>query len=293
MIAADTVAALLADATQRIAAALALEIREARLEARVLLAHALKVDHAWLIGHDRDTLGQEQQIMIADLIARRSGGEPVAYILGEREFYGRMFKVTPDVLIPRPETELLIEAALERLPKDRSARILDLGTGSGCIAISMALERPDCEVWAVDKSPAALTIARHNALALGANVHWHQGHWFEGLEDIRFDMLVSNPPYIADSDPHLSRGDVRFEPRTALVSGREGLADIEFLIASASEKLTEDGWLLIEHGYDQGEACQLMNIRRSYRNIVTVFDLAGHPRVTGGRRPSIFVSDAI
>lgn len=286
------VAALLSDATRRLAEVLTLENREARLEARVLLAHALKVDHAWLIGHDRDTPSAEHQKAIGELIARRAGGEPVAYILGEREFYGRMFKVTPDVLIPRPETELLVETALEKLPKDRPARILDLGTGSGCIAISIALERTDCEVWAVDESRAALSIARQNALALGANVHWHQGHWFDGLEGIQFDMLVSNPPYIADSDPHLSRGDVRFEPRTALVSGEDGLADIEFLIATASANLTEDGWLLIEHGYDQSDTCKLMNIRHSFRNIVTLCDLAGHPRVTGARRPLIVAGEA-
>lgn len=279
MIAADTVAGLLADATQRIASALALEIREARLEARVLLAHALKVDRAWLIGHDRDTPSPEHQKTIGELISRRVSGEPVAYILGEREFYGRMFMVTPDVLIPRPETELLVEAALERLPQDRPARILDLGTGSGCIAISLALERPDCEVTAVDLSPTALAVATQNASKLGSRLHFLLSDWFNTLPPLQYDLIVSNPPYIELTDVHLRQGDLPREPTQALVSGIDGLDAIRRIAAESPPHLLPGGALLLEHGWLQSEAVQSLLIRAGYRRTLSCQDLSGIRRI--------------
>jgi release factor glutamine methyltransferase len=286
MSAAESIATLLADATRRLAETLALEKQEARIEARVLLAHALKVDHAWLIAHDRDMPAPVERDVIEDLIARRAGGEPVAYILGEREFYGRTFKVTPDALIPRPETELLVEAALERLPDARPTRILDLGTGSGCAAISIALERMDCEVLAVDVSAAALALAKENARRLGAsNVRLLVSDWYAQLAMMNFDMIISNPPYIASCDPHLGNGDLLHEPRHALASGPVGLDAINAIVAGAPVHLLADGWLILEHGYDQANACRTSLNQAGLCQIFTLADLAGQTRVTGGQWP--------
>lgn len=276
---ADSVAALLADATQRLAAARELEPQEARIEARVLLAHALNVDHAWLIGHDRDIPSAEQNKRITTLIERRIAGEPVAYILGYREFYGRRFKVTADVLIPRPETELLVEAALERLPKDRPARILDLGTGSGCIAISLALERPDCSVCAVDFSPAALAIATDNAKALSAQVEFLRSDWFSTILNRKFELIVSNPPYIEANDRHLKQGDLPYEPISALASGANGLDAIQRIAAAAPHHLTPDGALLLEHGWQQSDTVQSLLKQSGFKRIEAQQDLAGIRRI--------------
>lgn len=273
------VAALLAEATQRIATARALEPREARLEARVLLAHALGVDHAWLIGHDRDIPTPAQQDLITTLICRRAEGEPVAYILGEREFYGRRFKVTPDVLIPRPETELLVDAALERLPQDRPARILDLGTGSGCIAISLARERPDCQITAVDVSPAALAVAADNATELGAQVHFKLSNWFSALPAVQYDLIVGNPPYIEQDDEHLRRGDLPWEPAHALASGNDGLVAIRRIAADSPRFLLPGGTLLLEHGWHQSEAVQSLLRQAGYRRTMPRQDLSGVRRI--------------
>jgi release factor glutamine methyltransferase len=283
----NSIAARLADATKRLADALALEKREARIEARVLLAHALQVDHAWLIGHDRDVPTPAQQVAIEGLVARREAGEPVAYILGEREFYGRMLKVTPDVLIPRPDTELLVETALQRLPEDMPCRILDLGTGSGAIAISLALQRPLAEVVAVEASAAALVIAQTNARRLGAdNVHCLAGNWYAALGKSgvkKFDMIVSNPPYIAVSDLHLDAGDLRFEPRQALTAGDDGLRDLRIIVAGAPAHLAEGGWLMFEHGWDQADKARELMAQSGFMNVECLHDLAGHSRVTLGR----------
>jgi len=282
-----TIASLLAEATQRIATANALAPREARLEARVLLAHALGVDQAWLIGHDRDIPTSAQQDRIAALISRRAEGEPVAYILGEREFYGRRFKVTPDVLIPRPDTELLVDAALEKLPQDRPAHILDLGTGSGAIAITLALQRPFSKVLAVDASSEALAVAQENAYQLGApNVECIASNWYTVLDVKNFDIIVSNPPYIAAPDPHLTSGDLRFEPHQALASGADGLNDLRQIISGAPAHLTEDGWLLLEHGYDQACAVTALLQHHGFDAIRTLQDLAGHDRVSVGCWPA-------
>lgn len=283
---AGSVADLLTDGSSRLQAALNLARADARLETQLLLARALGVDRAWLIAHDQDLLPPERLQAVEALVRRRTQGEPLAYILGEREFYGRPFKVSPDVLIPRSDTELLVEAALERLPQKRPARILDLGTGSGCIAISLALARTDCQVTATDASPAALAIARDNARRLGADrLRFVQGDWYDGLDSPSFDMIVSNPPYIALQDPHLQQGDLPHEPRQALVSGPHGLDAIQHIVAGAPGHLVAGGWLLLEHGWDQAAACRQALAERGFADIITLTDLAGRERVSGGRWP--------
>jgi release factor glutamine methyltransferase len=280
-----SIADCLRAAATRLQNTLALEPREARLEAQILIARALEVNRAWLVAHDRDRPTAHQQHAIETLIARREAGEPVAYILGEREFYGRTFKVSPDVLIPRPDTELLVEAALERLPPDAPARVLDIGTGSGCIALTLALDRPAWQLTAVDISPSALKIAQFNAAHLGARVDFVQSDLFDNLDAAPFDAIVSNPPYVAAADPHLARGDVRFEPAGALTAGPAGLDVLARLIAQAPGHLCPGGWLLLEHGWDQGDKCQGLMAQSGFMDIQTLTDLAGHPRVTLGRRP--------
>ena len=282
------VAGLLSDASARIAAALGLNSREARLEARVLAAFAWNVPPAWLIAHDTDALGEMQTARFEALLQRRLAGEPVAYLTGTREFYGRPFQVSPDVLIPRPDTELLVELALARIPPDQAMEVLDLGTGSGCIAITLALERPLAHVTAVDRSTAALAISRRNAKTLGARVEFLTSDWFAAfmpprvLADRRFDLIVSNPPYIAAADPHLARGDVRFEPLTALAAGHDGLADLRQLTAAACAHLKPGGALLLEHGYDQADAVQALLRINGIRHPQSWADLAGILRVSGG-----------
>ncbi len=268
-------------------AALGLAPWEARLEAQVLAAHTLGVGRAWLVAHGRDTLAAAQTDALETCLGRRLAGEPVAYILGRREFYGIDFSVTPDVLIPRPETETLVEVALQRLPPDRPCRILDLGTGSGVIALTLARLRPAAQVWAIDASAAALAVARRNAAALGlARVHFRQADWYPPDSVKNFDMIVSNPPYVAAADPHLGRGDLRFEPRSALAAGPDGLDAIRAIAAGAPAHLCPGGWLLLEHGHDQAEACQGLMQEAGLTAILTLPDLAGQPRVSGGRRPA-------
>ncbi|MEW6677038.1 MAG: peptide chain release factor N(5)-glutamine methyltransferase [Pseudomonadota bacterium] len=270
-------------ATIRLQNALALAPREARLEAQVLTSRALGVNRAWLVAHDRDRPTPDQGQAIEALITRRERGEPVAYILGEREFYGRPFRVCPDVLIPRPDTELLIDAALNFLPPDRPGRILDLGTGSGCIAITLALARPDCEVLAVDNAEAALEIAADNARLLRAhNVRFLLGNWCAPLGNTTFDLIVSNPPYIDESAPELANGDLPHEPRSALTPGGDGLSAIRQIMAEARPHLRLGGQLMFEHGYDQGPACRRLFIQSGYRAVGTLRDLANHERVSIG-----------
>ena len=280
---AATVANLIDDATARLAAALSLEKREARLEARVLAAFAWSVSPAWLIAHDTDPLTAAQSAQFQTLLTRRLAGEPVAYLTGTREFYGRPFQVSPDVLIPRPDTELLVDLALARIPPDQAMDVLDLGTGSGCIAITVALERPLARVSAVDRSAAALAIARRNASLLDAHVEFLTSDWFAALAGRRFDLIVSNPPYIASADPHLARGDVRFEPQSALASGPSGLDDIQQIARLAQTHLHPGGSLLLEHGYDQEEAVRDILNAEGYCRVCTWPDLSGTGRVSGGR----------
>lgn len=277
-----TLAAHLAAAAERLAHASGLSGREARLEVRVLAAAALEVAPVWLLAHDTDQLDPGRQEALDALIGRRLAGEPVAYILGEREFYGRRFRVGPATLIPRPETEHLVEAALARGPA--AARVLDIGTGSGCIAITLKLERPDWSVSAVDVSAGALAVAKENGARLGAAVEWLESDLYAALAGRRFDLIVSNPPYVPETDPHLGQGDVRFEPRSALASGADGLDAIRAIVEQAPAHLNPGGWLLLEHGYDQGESVPALLADAGYQEVFMARDLAGQARVSGGRR---------
>jgi release factor glutamine methyltransferase len=279
-----SVAGLLANATERLAESLRINRREARIEARVLLAHVLRVNHAWLIAHDRDTPEPTQCATVRSLIERRAAGEPVAYILGQREFFGLEFDVSPAVLIPRPDTELLVECVLARTPENAPCRILDLGSGSGAIAVTLALERPLANVWAVDISAEALAITQANARKLGAgNLQCLASNWYDTLGDHRFDLIVSNPPYIAANDPHLLAGDLRFEPRQALASGDDGLHDLRAIVAGAPAHLLDGGWLLLEHGFDQADAVSRLLQQQRFSQTFALRDLAGLDRVSGGR----------
>lgn len=252
-------------------------------EARLLLGHVLGRNSAWIEAHRDDALGETDARDFAALAARRAAGEPVAYLLGSREFYGRDFKVSPAVLIPRPDTELLVELALAALAGQPSPRVLDLGTGSGCIAITLALERPDARLTAVDAAAAALAVASQNAAAFQASVRCLEGEWFAPVGGERFDLIVSNPPYVAAGDRHLGEGDLRFEPLSALASGVDGLDDIRCIVAAAPAHLESGGCLLLEHGYDQAAAVVAMLSASGFRDVASHPDLAGIPRVTGGR----------
>ena len=290
-----TVGRLMVQAQAALAGALGLAPSEARIEVQMLLARALgDVARAWLLAHEQDPVAPERQAAFNSLLDRRLVGEPVAYILGEREFFGLTFKVTPATLIPRPETELLVEMALQHLPSPQPSpasgrgrgslfRVLDLGTGSGAIALSIAHARPEAEVLACDASFAALAVACANAQRLGiANAALLQSNWYSALAAQRFDLIVSNPPYVAAGDPHLQHGDLRFEPPAALASGSDGLEDIRHIVAGAPAHLHPGGWLLLEHGYDQ--AAQVRELLRE-AGLVEVFsarDLSGIERVSGG-----------
>lgn len=272
-------------AAERLAAALGLDRRSARLEARSLAAHGLGVATAWLVAHDRDPLSGPEVARLAGLMARRAGGEPVAYIVGEREFFGRPFRVGPAVLIPRPETEQLVEVALERLPAGAGVRVLDIGSGSGCVAITLALERPDWQVTGVDVSQDALAVAQENALSLKAAVEWLAGDLFDPVAGRRFHAVVSNPPYVAAGDRHLEQGDLRFEPRRALAAGPDGLDVIRRLAGRAAAHLEPGGWLILEHGWDQAEPVGRLLADAGFEAVFNERDLAGQARISGGRRP--------
>jgi release factor glutamine methyltransferase len=256
-----------------------------RREAEMLAAHALGKSRAWVIAHGEYSLSAIDAEAIALTVEARALGTPVAYLVGEREFYGRPFKVDQRVLIPRPETELLIEAALARMPAGE-ANVLDLGTGSGAIALTLALERPACHVTAIDASDAALDCAGENAAALQAeNVTFMHGEWFAPVSGWTFDLIVSNPPYVAGDDAHLKQGDLRFEPRMALTDlSADGLDAIRAIVAGAPAHLAPGGWLLFEHGYDQAPACADLLADAGFAELTALNDLAGIPRVAGGRR---------
>jgi release factor glutamine methyltransferase len=254
-----------------------------RLEARMLFARALDRNGAWLIAHADEAVSADAERAFTVLAARRRQGEPIAYILGEREFFGLEFKVGPAVLIPRPETELLLELALERCRVNESLRALDLGTGSGAIAVALARERPRIEVTAVDVDETALVFARENALLHGVGPRFLLSDWFSSLAGETYDLIVSNPPYVADDDPHLSLGDARFEPRGALIGGEDGLDCLRAIVTAATSHLNPGGWLLLEHGYDQAEACRGLLQARGYAKVQSWPDLAGIPRVSGGQ----------
>ncbi|PWK32356.1 peptide chain release factor N(5)-glutamine methyltransferase [Cupriavidus plantarum] len=255
------------------------------LEARMLLTHVTGLSRTQLITRDSDPLTAAQHEALASLLARRLAGEPMAYLLGEREFFGRTFHVTPDVLIPRADTEIAVEAVLTRLDALQTPRVLDLGTGSGALAVTIACERPDAEVWATDISEGALAVAQRNARTLGAaNMHFRISDWYDALPDeLRFDLIVSNPPYIAAGDPHLAEGDLRFEPIDALTDHGDGLSDLAAIVAGAAVRLKPGGWLLMEHGYDQAAATRALLERAGYAEVFSARDLGGHERCTGGR----------
>lgn len=269
--------------TATIAQALAASALDAG-EARVLMRHALGVDAAYLIAHGDEALTSAHSIAFDALVARRAAGEPVAYITGVREFFSLEFAVTPAVLIPRPETELLVEWALEKILPSAQARVLDLGTGSGSIAISIAHERPRAQVAAVDCSDAALALASANARRHRlANVAFTSSDWFSALAGRRFDCIVANPPYIAAGDAHLARGDLRFEPAAALASGSDGLDAIRLIVAAAPQYLSAGGWIAFEHGYDQAQRCRRLLQDARFTQVFSRADLAGIERISGGR----------
>jgi release factor glutamine methyltransferase len=254
-----------------------------RVEARVLACHLLGVGRAWLAANSMHVLTESQDAQFDLLVARRALGHPVAYIVGTREFYGREFAVDPAVLIPRPETEFLVEAALARL--GAAGDVVDLGTGSGAIAVTLACERPGWNVLATDASEEALAIARANAARQSARISFALGRWYEAVPGARFDLVVANPPYVAAGDAHLAVGDLRFEPRDALTDGSaDGLDSIRAIVSGAPGHLKSGGWVLIEHGYDQAEACRAILEGAGFTDLVEIPDLAGIPRVAGGRR---------
>lgn len=253
-------------------------------EAEVLLAHALGRPRSWLYAHGQDDVDPAVAARYAALLARRVAGEPVAYLTGSRGFWSLELQVSPATLIPRPETELLVELALARLPADRPVRIADLGTGSGAIALALAHERPRAQVLATDASAAALAIAQANAAALGlGNVGFRQGSWLQPLPGLRFDLIASNPPYIAEDDAHLAQGDLRHEPRMALASGRDGLDAIRQIAIGAPEHLLAGGWLLLEHGWEQGAAVRGLLRAAGLVEVDTARDLSRHERISFGR----------
>ncbi|MGH8758442.1 MAG: peptide chain release factor N(5)-glutamine methyltransferase [Burkholderiales bacterium] len=256
---------------------------EARREAQVLLGFALGVTRAWLTTHPDQTADSEAAARFRSLVLLRAKGHPVAYLVGVKEFYGLPLRVTPDVLIPRPETEELVEAALERLPQGEARKVLDLGTGSGCIAIAIAHQRRAAQVAAVDSSSPTLALARENAAALGVEVDFLQSDWFAALSGRRFDLIVANPPYVAADDPHLRQGDLRFEPHPALAAGADGLAELRRIVGAAPNYLRPRGWLLLEHGYNQAEACRDLLRNAGFGELVFRADIAGLPRIAGGR----------
>jgi len=270
-----TVAALLAAARQSMPAT----------EARLLLGHVLGKNAAWLEAHRDDVVPEQEAAQMSALAGRRVAGEPIAYLLGSREFYGRDFVVTPDVLIPRPETELLIDIAKKKLFDRDTARALDLGTGSGCIAITLALDLSWVSVTAVDVSAAALAVARRNASRQAADVTFVESDWFASLPPGKFDFIAANPPYVAPDDPHLSQGDLRFEPVVALTDHGDGLTAIRCIVADAPTRLLPGGWLFLEHGYDQAAAVAALLAGAGFCDIEQHLDMAGIVRCCGARMP--------
>lgn len=255
----------------------------AAVDARVLLRFVLGWGDAHLAARPEQVLTEDQQDRYFSLLERRRAGEPVAYLTGEREFFSLGFRVTPAVLIPRPETELLVELALERIGPEARAQVLDLATGSGCVALAIARHRPRTRVTATDCSREALDVAIENARRLHvANITFKLSDWFSALEGRKFDLIVSNPPYIADGDPHLDQGDVRFEPKRALIGGADGLGCIRHIVVHAHRHLPGGGWLFFEHGYDQGARCRRLLARAGFAGALSRADFAGTERVSGG-----------
>lgn len=300
---------VLTQAQQQLIQALQLSNIEARIEAQILLHSILsQATRAWLIAHENDALEANIHAEFQELLQRRLTGEPIAHIIGHREFYGLDLQVTADTLIPRPDTETLVEAALAKIV-DRSFRqkseskdfetlasdfrrndftVLDLGTGTGAIALAIAKHRPQAEVVAIDASTKALAVAKNNAQRLAINnVSFQVSNWYDALESARFDLIVSNPPYIEQDDIHLQQGDLRFEPLSALASGMDGLDDIRHIVANALVHLKPQGWLMLEHGYNQAESVSNLMADIGLVDISTIQDLGGNDRVTIGKNPLI------
>ena len=278
--------ATLAAARLKLQTLLDLPAGEAAIEAQALLSQVMDgVSRAWMICHEEQALTPDQQAGFDALLQRRLQGEPIAYILGRREFYGLDLSVSPAVLIPRPDTETLVDAALLHIPVDQACHALDLGTGSGAIAIAIAMHRPQARVTAVDYSQATVSVARSNATRLEvSNLQLLQSDWFDAVTGVLFDVIVSNPPYIAATDPHLAQGDLRFEPSAALSSGADGLDAIRRIVAQAPAHLKTDGWLLLEHGHDQAGPVAGLLLAAGFESVSHVRDLAGIQRVTQGRK---------
>ena len=253
------------------------------LENRILLCHALSLTRVGLITQSERTVTVDEAAALNGLVARRQHGEPIAYIVGRREFFGLDFAVNDAVLIPRPDTELIVELAIDRLPQ--RGRALDMGTGSGAIAVALAHTRPDASVTALDVSPAALDVARANAASNGATVRFLHSDWFAALGEERFDLVASNPPYIAAGDVHLAQGDLRFEPVGALTDHADGLSALRSIIAGAANHLNNEAWLLLEHGYDQAAAVRALLVEAGYSDVQSWVDLSNIERVSGGTRP--------
>lgn len=254
-----------------------------RLDAEILLSQILGVARSYLLAWPEKILTANQNAQFQALLTRRAQGEPIAYLTCQKEFWSLDLQVDENTLIPRPETELLVEQTFIRLPLDSRTLVIDLGTGSGAIALAIAQERPQCRVLATDKSSAALKVARANAQNLGLHqVEFLISDWWAALGDIKAGLIVSNPPYVAAADPHLNQSDVQYEPRSALVAGEDGLADIRLLVAQSISHLQPGGWLLLEHGYNQAEAVR--KLFEQYAAVITYNDLAGLPRVTVGQK---------
>lgn len=283
-----SIRAVLLNAQAQLNEAPLLDAIDARYESQLLLQHALKVNRAWLIAHESDDVAADIQYEFNTLMKRRIGGEPIAYILGNREFYGLNLAVTPATLIPRPDTEILVDIALEKIQVNQPAQVLDLGTGTGAIALAIAQQRPQAQVTGVDASKAALEVAISNSQQLHiANSHFILSDWFNNLNDTRFDVIVSNPPYIEEADAHLKQGDLRFEPISALASGADGLDDIRRIIDGCLIHLKPQGWLMFEHGYNQAEIVRELMAQTGLVAIETFKDLGGNDRVTIGKNPLI------
>lgn len=278
-----SIQALLQHHSIELGTALNLDFTSARIEVQSLLQAVLQANRAYLLAHPEQTLNDEQHARYLTLFERRMKGEPIAYLLGLREFYGLSLKVSPATLIPRPETELLVELAVQRIPLHGTFRVLDLGTGSGAIALSIARARPNIDVVAVDISQTALAVAQENSQHLNiTNVCLLRSDWFSALDGESFDLIIANPPYVADGDAHLTQGDLRFEPRTALASGADGLDDIRHICSAARPHLNPHGWLFLEHGHDQAERVRTLLRQAGFSGISSARDLSGIERVSGG-----------
>lgn len=254
-----------------------------RLDAHLLLAHVMKKSRSWLLANDDAGLNEEQQQSMRSFIDRRASGEPVAYLVGEKEFYGLTLRVSPAVLVPRPDTETLVDWALELMRSSSTLpRVLDMGTGSGAIALALKHSLPSAHITALDASAEALKVATDNARQLRLDVQFLLSDWWERVMEQRFDLIVSNPPYIAGADAHLAA--LQHEPQMALTPGGDGLGALRHIVAGAPAHLNNEGWLLLEHGHDQARAVAAMLVEHGFGSVTTRHDLAGNPRCTGGRR---------